>query len=112
MMDSIDDMINEGNNADEMARRKAMMDPQDVGDEYIDRIEGDTAVLMKNAPGGPTMRNVPRTALPNGAKEGDIIPGQAIGVTSLYGDQDTQEPDADPDDATMINSLYGARFPR
>lgn len=110
-MDSIDDIINGGDNATEMAKRRGMSDPQGIGDEYVDRIEGDTAVLMKNAPGGSSMRNVPRSMLPKGTKEGDILPSGAINGT-LYDDSDVKEPDADPDDATMINSLYGARFPR
>ncbi len=98
MMDSIDDMIAEGSNADEMARRKNS-DQQDVGDEYVDRIEGDTAVLLKNAPGGPTERNVPLSSLPGGTKEGDMVP-----AASLYGQE------AQTDDAAIINSLYGASF--
>ena len=100
---TIEDLISQGDNDAEMSKRRGMSDPQSPGDEYIDRFEGDTAVLIKKTGDGYVTRDVPRSALPSGAKSGDTIPSPAIGG-GLYSGA--------AEGPAIINSLYGAVFPR
>jgi hypothetical protein len=82
----------------EMQRRMGMLGPpQQPGQEFLDRIEGDMAVLMT---GEGQERNVPVANLPPGAKEGDTISMDDTSPTSLYGNNNS-------DASTIINSLYG-----
>jgi len=45
---------------------------------FIDRIEGDFAVLVIEADGAFEQRDVPVSALPDGAREGDFLESGAV----------------------------------
>ena len=95
-MSTIDDMIAEP--------AQPRSPAQDQSGMFVDRFEGDTAVVLKQGPGGVTEHNVPRSSLPRGTREGDYVTPDAMGSSHLYGQQ--------PDDGAIINSIYGSSFPR
>lgn len=102
-MSTIEDLIAGGNDEAEMAKRRGMSAPQENGDEYIDRFEGNTAVMIKKLGDGYVTRDVPRELLPAGSRAGDVVKAQDVRQSpSLYGEKNRD----------VVNSLYGAMFPR
>lgn len=87
---------------DGMASRRGLGHEQGPGDMFVDRIEGDRAILLKKGPNGTETQEVPVSALPHGTKEGDIIPSGG-GKQSMYSPAPGE---SDQDMESMINSIY------
>jgi hypothetical protein len=89
---------------DEMPARKALYsDEKQPGKEFVDRIEGDLAVLIKHGDGDGDdyeTHDVPVSSLPKGTKQGDWV---STG-NPLY--QDEGRDDKAGAAASIINSLY------
>lgn len=99
--DNDNDLLMPDSDSDDgMQKRLALGHEQGPGDEFVDRIEGNTAILLKKGPNGTETREVHVSELPHGTKEGDIIPAQR---QSLYSPRPGE---SDQDMESVVNSLY------